>query len=363
MATATLFKCASCGSDIPISNINSTTNCPYCHQSYWIDEDFEEQIKTTIKNTGEVLVNNVRDISIPDVKNQVLKKDLIEFMKINQSIAMLLLKKDELDKIKTANDEKIAKIESSIGLDYSDLPEKTISYKSDVFAALFLLSYILGIVFIIISGVRVSEDVLSNIVVTAFWPILVIASLVGGAASSGSLVLCFLLSLIPVYIYIAYIVFKKKEYSDYNLTLDDKKRELDLTRINDIKKLIKMNFSISQESELLNKITKEITQLRGKSPIYKVTRQLSLGDVYKTNGAFDFFRISELEYSISVLAKIDYALWRMEKAPIEFEVACSGFEFNRNKLPSSLEFQYEKYTNECKDVISFSKKCINHITN
>ena len=73
--TVTSFDCNSCGANIPLSNLSNIAVCPYCNKDFYINEEWEESVKTVARNAERVLVNTIRDINIPEIPGSQFIKE------------------------------------------------------------------------------------------------------------------------------------------------------------------------------------------------------------------------------------------------------------------------------------------------
>jgi predicted RNA-binding Zn-ribbon protein involved in translation (DUF1610 family) len=121
MATATAFQCASCGGTLELTDMNNVAICPYCKKNYMTDDNYENEIKTALKNAESVIVKDIRDISVPEVKEKVKLRDVEKFKKLNESIALIEIRRGQLDETYKENLSVIEKYETGIGVNYDDV--------------------------------------------------------------------------------------------------------------------------------------------------------------------------------------------------------------------------------------------------
>ena len=295
----TTFKCATCGGAIQLNDIaNHLIACPFCGNNFYVDEEWNESVKATTKHTQEILVKNIRDIEIPEVTDSVTKSDLEIFRKINESIVSLKDARSNLETCKNENNQAIHNIECKVGLDYEELTSKTPPLNVDGALG---LSYTLAAIVVFILCC-IDGHVITGIFLAVFWPILLLSGEVGTPllVFVGSTILILLLQ------GCINISFFRK--------LDNAKVKLDSKRIEERTRMLKENVYFSADIDLLSKTISELDKLKHSAGILKSTSQF--------NGLS----------SADIIKKINFALRRMDAAPIDFETACTGLNIKNESL-------------------------------
>lgn len=321
--TVTTFVCDSCGANISLSELSNITVCPFCNKDYWLSSDWEESVRIATKKAEQIMVDTIRDITIPEVNERILRKDLEAFRKVNESIVLLDETRQILVDKKAVNDAEKQDIESKVGYNYDGLLAK---------APLSPLQIILALLHLADTGCS-GMFILIIILAVVCIPIGALIALMQNGYDVATVILVVIFLSIIVFL-VMQTIKRGKYFEDF----DDKKRAFDLERIDIRKHLLKENVRLSLDIELLNNVISELKKLASTASILRMTNQF--------NG------LSPMD----VVKKIDFAINRMLAAPIEFDVACTGF--NPNEVPITIPFANHYKTGDINTTVNIALRHI-----
>lgn len=337
----TSYVCDSCGGGIPLKDLSSITVCPYCDKNFYINKDWENELRITTENAERIMVDEIRNIKIPEVKELVSKRDALAFKKVNESLILLqqmrASKKESLD----ANNEKINRIEAAVGHDYEDLMRKkpkrlTFRHAIDALIAAYV---IIGCIFGILTAIALFMEGGTSIIVAIPGALLMaVAWPLAFLISEETRMIMGLVFLAFIVIFLLLVFYKFYKEKSFMRRLDGMKKDVDLKRVEMRKELLRENAQFDAELQLLDSALKEVNKLAASASILKATEQFS--NLSPTN----------------IIKKINFALQRMERAPIEFEVACTNF--NSSQATIDLPFKASNYRDDIKGGI---RRAIEHV--